>query len=59
MIACVCRNIDDSDYATEAHLRERIMQDDWSCGLCQLRYELESAPVPERSNGGVCKTFDS
>jgi len=49
MIICVCRNIKESDFATQAELIERIMQLDHNCGQCQqycqqlteLLYEVE------------------
>jgi hypothetical protein len=41
MIVCVCRKISDRDYDSEEQLRDRIMQPDFQCGLCQQRYEPE------------------
>ena len=41
MIACVCRNIQESDYSSEQELKSRVMESDFKCGLCQLRYELD------------------
>lgn len=38
MIVCVCRDIRSSHYATEEELKERIMENDFSCGLCQIQY---------------------
>lgn len=38
MIACICRNIKDGDYATAEALKERIMQDDAVCSKCQIYY---------------------
>ncbi len=35
MIVCVCRNIRESDFATQEQLIERIMQLDHNCGQCQ------------------------
>jgi hypothetical protein len=55
MIACVCRDIHEEDYPDTESLRARIMQSDWHCGLCQLRYELDIAPVAEWSNASACK----
>jgi hypothetical protein len=41
MIICVCRNISTNNYKTEDELRERIMQADFACGLCQTKYLLD------------------
>lgn len=38
MIACVCRNIKESDYDTPEKLKERIMKDDAVCCACQRYY---------------------
>ena len=38
MIVCICRNIKSSEYSSEEELKDRIMQDDFQCGLCQLQY---------------------
>ena len=43
MIACICRQIYEADYQTEDELSQRIMQNDFHCGLCQLRYELNDS----------------
>ena len=45
MIACVCRDIRDSDYATTEALKERIMQDDAVCCKCQKYYSQEDKTV--------------
>jgi len=37
-LACLCRKIDEDAYPTEAELKARILQDDFQCGQCQLRY---------------------
>lgn len=41
MIVCICRNISDQDYSEE-DLRKRLMEDDYNCGQCQLKYILEA-----------------
>ena len=49
MIVCICRNIKESDFATQVEMIERIMQLDHDCGQCQeycqqlkeLLYEVE------------------
>ena len=49
MIVCICRNIRESDFTTQAEMIERIMQSDHDCGQCQeycqqlteLMYEVE------------------
>jgi len=38
MIVCICRNIKSSEYSSEEEIKQRIMQDDFVCGLCQLQY---------------------
>jgi len=40
MIACICRNIYEEDYDSEESLEQRIMESDFKCGQCQLRYEF-------------------
>jgi hypothetical protein len=37
-LACLCRVIDEDAFDSEAALKARIMQDDFVCGQCQLRY---------------------
>lgn|GEM_PF-4880364 len=38
MLICVCRRIDSDDFASEAELRARILDEDFQCGLCQMQY---------------------
>lgn len=38
MIICSCRNISTNQFTSEKDLRDRIMQSDFRCGLCQLQY---------------------
>lgn len=38
MIVCVCRNIKSSEYESEEDLKQRIMENDFHCGLCQLQF---------------------
>lgn len=35
MIICICRDIRESDFETEAELRERVFRDDFVCGKCK------------------------
>jgi hypothetical protein len=41
MVVCKCRDIREEDYPTEAELKERIMQTDFNCGQCQIRYMMQ------------------
>ena len=43
---CKCRDIRESDFETEQELRERIMQPDFHCGQCQIRFmkPVDTAP---------------
>jgi hypothetical protein len=41
MIVCICRNIKSSEFSSEEEMRDRIMQNDFQCGLCQTKYLLE------------------
>lgn len=43
MIACICRNIRETDYETEEELRARIMECDFNCGKCQQAYSKNDA----------------
>jgi len=38
MIICVCREISDNDYSSDEELKNRIMQNDFKCGICQTKY---------------------
>ena len=38
---CKCRDIREEDYPTEEALQERIMQTDFNCGQCQIRYMMQ------------------
>lgn len=38
MIICICRDIRSSQFQSEEEIKERIMQNDFKCGLCQLTY---------------------
>jgi|APFre7841882654_1041346.scaffolds.fasta_scaffold09036_3 hypothetical protein len=40
MLVCVCREIYEEDFKTPQELKDRIMEDDFCCGQCQLRYML-------------------
>lgn len=37
-LACLCRKIDEDAFASDEALKARILQDDFVCGQCQLRY---------------------
>ena len=37
-LACLCRHLDEDDFTDEAALKARILQSDFVCGQCQLRY---------------------
>ena len=37
-LACLCRRIDEDDFPSEEALKARILEDDFNCGQCQLRY---------------------
>jgi len=41
VVVCKCRDIKEEDYPTEEALRERIMQTDFNCGQCQIRYIMQ------------------
>lgn len=41
-IECICRSIYSEDYADANSLRLRILDSDFKCGQCQLRYMLDS-----------------
>jgi len=41
MVVCICRNIKTSEYKSEEELKQRIMENDFHCGLCQTKYLIE------------------
>ena len=41
MIVCSCREISTRQYTTEEALKERIMQNDFKCGICLTKYIIE------------------
>lgn len=53
MIVCSCRNISTHHYNTEQELKDRILQDDFKCGLCQCKYLKEDMPG---KYGGTCRS---
>lgn len=56
MIACVCRDIRDTDYATTEALKQRIMQDDAECCKCQRYYlKREEQVTVEQPSQGVSR----
>ena len=48
MLVCVCREIFEEDYKTQEELKSRVMEDDFICGQCQLRYMIDDST--ERDN---------
>lgn len=38
MIACICRVIYEDSFDSKEELKARIMEDDFHCGQCQLKY---------------------
>lgn len=48
-VECICRCIYSEDYPTELALRTRIMDNDFKCGQCQMRYMLESSTTVNSS----------
>jgi hypothetical protein len=40
MIVCICRKIYEEDFETKKELKDRILENDFKCGQCQLYYEL-------------------
>jgi hypothetical protein len=49
MIVCVCRNIKTSEFTNEDVLKERIMQNDFKCGLCQIQYLNQSENLNQKN----------
>jgi hypothetical protein len=47
MIACICRNIRETDYNTKEELKARIMECDYNCGICQQAYLKNEVPLDE------------
>lgn len=43
MIICTCRNISDE----EEGWRDKIMKDDFKCGMCQMRILLEEEELED------------
>ena len=37
-LACLCRKIEEDDFPSQEALKARVLQDDFVCGQCQLRY---------------------
>ena len=38
MLVCLCRFIDSNDFESDQELEERLMEEDFHCGQCQIRY---------------------
>lgn len=52
-LACLCRKLDEDDFPSEEALKARVMQDDFVCGQCQLRYMVSFdawAPKPRNDD---------
>ena len=52
MIVCLCRLIDSDDFESDEVLKERILEDDYRCGQCQIQYlmqERSSSPPDTES----------
>ena len=43
MIVCLCRAIYEEDFETPEELKNRVMEEDFVCGQCQLRYMLANS----------------
>jgi len=46
VLVCLCRLIDSNDFETERELEVRVMEDDFQCGQCQIRYLIAQRPNP-------------
>lgn len=46
MLMCLCRLIDSDDFETDDALEARIMDDDFQCGQCQIRYLMNHSSEP-------------
>ncbi|CAI8336247.1 MAG: Uncharacterised protein [Gammaproteobacteria bacterium] len=38
MLVCLCRFIDSDDFESDQELEGRVMEEDFHCGQCQIRY---------------------
>ncbi|MGB0254380.1 MAG: hypothetical protein ACPF96_08530 [Litorivicinaceae bacterium] len=49
MIVCLCRLIDSDDFESDEALKERILEDDFQCGQCQIQYlmRVRSSSPPD------------
>lgn len=45
MLVCICRSIYEEDFENTECLKQRIMEDDFICGQCQLRYMIDQINV--------------
>lgn len=50
MLVCICRVIYEEDFETKEQLKARIMEDDFHCGQCQLRYMREETNTSQILN---------
>ena len=54
MLVCLCRLIDSDDFESDEALKERILEDDFQCGQCQIQYLMR-----DRSSGVSDSESDS
>lgn len=45
MIACHCRNLKESDFASFVELKQRIFKDDAKCKKCQKQYSFDGDDI--------------
>ena len=50
MIVCLCRLIDSDDFESDEVLKERILEDDFQCGQCQIQYLMQQRSSNENSS---------
>ncbi len=50
MIVCLCRLIDSDDFESDEALKERILEDDFQCGQCQIQYLMQQRSSNENSS---------
>lgn len=51
MLVCICRVIYEEDFETKEQLKDRVMEDDFHCGQCQLRYMREETANLNQNRG--------
>jgi len=50
VIVCLCRLIDSDDFESDEALKERILDDDFQCGQCQIQYLMQQRSSNENSS---------